>query len=265
MDIVENLYNIKKHDKYCIIEGCGRKFHAGEYCDVHYARMKRNGTTDKLPKRKFSRLCSIPKCCKKHEGKGYCVKHLARFIKWGDPNKIGSVKGVKRSEKTKQLQSKLKKEFYTNGGVHPMLGRNHTSESNEKNRVGAYNRGVNSEKFKNTKPERFLKSILSVNGIEYESQKKLYGMPDIFIKPNICIFADGDYHHQNPEFLKHKGCPNVLYSSFGRIKTSKQKWEHDKKINKKLKEQNYTVLRFWEHEICENIIDCFTRIKSEVS
>ncbi len=121
----------------------------------------RKKANEAVPKRKFTRLCSISGCCKKHEAKGYCVKHYARLRKYGDINKIGNIIGLKRSEKTKQLQSRLKKEYYKNGGIPPMLGKNHTEESNEKNRTSHYNIKPSDKMYYNTKPERFLQSIFN--------------------------------------------------------------------------------------------------------
>lgn len=71
------------------------------------------------------------------------------------------------------------------------------------------------------------KSIKSLN-INYESQKKIPSVcvPDFFIPPNICIFADGERFHNKPE-----------------------KMIKDEQINKKLRERGYVVLRFWGETI----------------
>lgn len=72
------------------------------------------------------------------------------------------------------------------------------------------------------KMQRFLSSI----GIPFETHKSILGQPDIFIEPNICIFADGDYWHQYPN---------------GRAR--------DRWVNKELEKQGYSVIRIWEHDI----------------
>ena len=96
--------------------------------------------------------------------------------------------------------------------------------------------------FNNTKIEVILQKALSEENIKYETQKySLPGTPDIFIEPNICIFADGDYWHNIPGSQ-----------------------EKDKKINKQLEEMNYVVLRFWEHEILTDINVCVKTIKNEL-
>lgn len=83
---------------------------------------------------------------------------------------------------------------------------------------------------KNTKPERFLQTILSVNEIEYQTHARIFGRPDIFIEPNICIFVDGHYWHTLPKII-----------------------ERDKLVNKKLKELGYIILRIWDYEIYESL------------
>jgi len=104
----------------------------------------------------------------------------------------------------------------------------------------------------NTKPERFLKSILSVNGVKHDSQKQVFGTPDIFIKPNICIFVDGCYWH---------GCKQCGYDSNEIII---KKSRRDKLVNKTLKKQGYKVIRLWEHEIYKNPIKCFSILENEI-
>ena len=74
--------------------------------------------------------------------------------------------------------------------------------------------------------------------ILFISHKTIIGQPDIFIEPNICIFADGNYWHNYPNGN-----------------------ERDKQITNKLQTQGYKVLRFWENEINENINNCISKIK----
>lgn len=155
------------------------------------------------------RFCSVPNCGKKHNGNGYCAMHRARWKRWGDPMKIGSCEGRIATEETRQKQRKAK-------------WRNPT-------RI-----------FSNTKPERFLKSILTINGIVYESQKRITGLPDLFIEPNICIFVDGCGVH---------GCPLHCKKP---TDFQKNRIIKDERVNKLLTKNNYIVIRFWQHEIENN-------------
>ena len=97
--------------------------------------------------------------------------------------------------------------------------------------------------FSNTSIEIKLQNALNELKIIYQTQKyELIGIPDIFIEPNICIFADGDYWHNRPGAQERDEC-----------------------VNKKLKEQGYKVLRFWEHEIHTNIDICVNKIINKIN
>lgn len=52
---------------------------------------------------------------------------------------------------------------------------------------------------KDTSIEIKIQEALLKEGVVFEKHKNIKGQPDIFIEPNICIFADGDYWHGNPE------------------------------------------------------------------
>ncbi|MDO8872893.1 MAG: very short patch repair endonuclease [Methanoregula sp.] len=99
---------------------------------------------------------------------------------------------------------------------------------------------------KNTGPEIKLRKMLWSHGIRgYRIHHNMPGKPDIvFIKKKIAIFIDGCFWHK---------CP----IDFQEPETRKEFWmkkinsnvERDKKITKKLQEEGWTVIRFWEHEV----------------
>lgn len=91
---------------------------------------------------------------------------------------------------------------------------------------------------KDTSIEIKLQEELNKLNIKYEKHKPILGQPDIFVEPNVCIFADGNYWHNFP-----KGT------------------EKDREITKLLEGQGYKVLRFWESEINDNIELCIDSIK----
>ncbi len=91
---------------------------------------------------------------------------------------------------------------------------------------------------KDTSIEVKLQKELEKRKIMFEKHKPILGQPDIFIEPNICIFADGNYWHNRPERI-----------------------ERDKYVNQKLKEQNYQIYRFWEYDINDSIEKCVNKIK----
>lgn len=63
-------------------------------------------------------------------------------------------------------------------------------------------------------------------------------VPDFFIKPNICIFCDGDYWHNIPKTVSLNKNQNYWLNFLG-----------------------YKVYRFWEHDINKSIKKCVDLIK----
>ncbi len=170
--------------------------------------------------------------------------------------KIGLLgKGIKRSKEFKEKISR----FHTGKVVSEetrkklsLIGMGHrvSNETREKLRVASTNPSEEvREKIrrarirqiipkKDTSIEIRLQKFLDWEGIPFEKHKPIFGQPDIFIKPNICVFADGDYWHR---LLKSE--------------------ERDKKVNERLKEEGYKVLRFWEKDIRKDINSCIKQIE----
>lgn len=102
---------------------------------------------------------------------------------------------------------------------------------------------------KNTGPEIKLRKLLWSQGIRgYRIHYILPGKPDIvFTKKKISIFIDGCFWHkcpvcfQEPETRKEFWMKKILSNV-----------ERDKKVNKQLMEEGWTVLRFWEHDVRKN-------------
>lgn len=87
-----------------------------------------------------------------------------------------------------------------------------------------------------------LQKGLTNENINFKTHIPLEGQPDIFIEPDICIFADGNYWHNFPH---------------GR--------NRDKLVTKILLQKGFKVLRFWESEINKNFSDCIQNIKQELT
>ena len=156
-------------------------------------------------------------------------------------------KGKKLSEEHKRkISEKLKGRLFseetrkrislaTQGKHYGFLGKKHSEEFKK-------NRSIDMKKRrpfmvitkKNTSIELKLQNWLKEQNIPFETHYPILGQPDIFIKPNICIFADGCYWHK---------CPDC---GFG------HKRERDKMVTGELQKQGYTVIRLWEHEINNN-------------
>lgn len=116
---------------------------------------------------------------------------------------------------------------------------------------------------KSTREEVILRKQLWKMGLRYRVNcKNLYGTPDIvFKKFKTVIFVDGDFWHgYNWEKVKQG------------IKTNKSFWiakierniERDTEINQKLKDEGYSVLRFWTHQIENDLDGCVLTITSKL-
>ena len=88
--------------------------------------------------------------------------------------------------------------------------------------------------FHDTSIEIKLQEWLKEQNIEFQKHYPILGQPDILIKPNIAIFADGCYWHKCPE------------CGFGELR------QRDKEVTEELQKQGYIVIRLWEHEINKN-------------
>lgn len=143
------------------------------------------------------------------------------------------------------------KKLYEDPRNHPFYGRHRSDEA--KRKIGNFHRGkILSEETKQKVREARLKQIfpikdtsievalqeeLTCREIPFKTHVSLFGQPDIFIEPNLCVFADGDYWHNYP-----------------------YRTERDKKVNQVLKEGGYQIVRFWEREINSDIKGCVDQI-----
>lgn len=104
----------------------------------------------------------------------------------------------------------------------------------------------------NTNIEVILQKELNRIGINYFTHYDVaFGKPDIFISPDLCIFVDGCYWHSCPEHYSTNGHPKAK--------------RRDNKVNKTLLSQRYKILRFWEHDINNNLDICIKKIKDTIN
>jgi len=112
---------------------------------------------------------------------------------------------------------------------------------------------------KNTKPELLFRKALWRQNVRYRvDNKKLPGKPDVSIqKYKLAIFIDGEYWHgYNWDERKDK------------IKTNKGFWvpkiernmQRDRQVNRQLNTMGYTVFRFWEKEIKNELNICINDV-----
>lgn len=126
----------------------------------------------------------------------------------------------------------------------------------------------------NTKPEILLRKSLWKLGLRYRKYYKITGKPDIvFVKIKLAIFCDGDFWHGNNWKIRGLANPEeelAEYSPYWRQKILRN-IDRDQKVNRKLEEDGWEILRFWTSDIEKNsdkiaaIILEKVRIKENVS
>ena len=113
-------------------------------------------------------------------------------------------------------------------------------------------------KSSNTKPEIILKNALYSKGLRgYQlNYAKLQGKPDIvFIRHKVAIFVDGDFWHG----YNWKQLGKVPPITYWQAKISSN-IRRDKLVTKSLRSRGWTVIRFWEHDVNQNVNKCVKRI-----
>ena len=110
---------------------------------------------------------------------------------------------------------------------------------------------------KNTGPEVKLRKLLFAEGIRgYRIHYNLPGKPDIiFTKKKIAIFIDGCFWHRCPVCFQQPETRKEFW-----MKKIQSNVERDKKVNALLKNQEWKVIRIWEHEIRKNPEKCIKNI-----
>jgi DNA mismatch endonuclease (patch repair protein) len=110
-------------------------------------------------------------------------------------------------------------------------------------------------KCRDTGLEIKLRKELHKRGLKgYRTQSNLFGKPDIiFTKYKIAIFVDGCFWHKCPICFKKPLTETDFWD-----KKIENNVLRDVAVNKKLINDGWKVLRFWEHEInkdINNVID----------
>ena len=114
---------------------------------------------------------------------------------------------------------------------------------------------------RNTKPEITIRKKLYQTGLRnYRLHYKLPGKPDIvYPRGKIAIFVDGCFWHK---------CPKCFVKPSSNIKFWEKKiasnTSRDKRISQLLKAEGWGVIRFWEHDIKNNLNACCTRVQKRL-
>ncbi len=123
----------------------------------------------------------------------------------------------------------------------------------------ARSRNMSKIRAKNSLPELILRRALWAKKVRFRLHpKKFPGKPDLLNnKYRLAIFVDGDFWHG----YKWK-------ETKVRLKTNAAFWipkiesnmQRDRYINEHLGAKGYTVMRFWEHEVKENLAKCVNQV-----
>lgn len=110
----------------------------------------------------------------------------------------------------------------------------------------------------NSKPELLLRRALWSANIRFRLHcNNLPGKPDLMIaKYQLVIFIDGDFWHGHQW---HKRKPKANRDFW--IPKIERNMQRDQFVNTALKELGYVVMRFWEHEIKQNLAACVNQVK----
>lgn len=120
-------------------------------------------------------------------------------------------------------------------------------------------RNMSAVRSKGSKIEKRLGSVLWAAGVRYRKHYPIAGKPD-FALPGykIAIFCDSNFWHgknwgeeRKAEFRKNR--------EFW-ISKIERNMERDREVNQALKEEGWTVVRFWEDEIKKKTEWCVNKV-----
>jgi DNA mismatch endonuclease (patch repair protein) len=119
-------------------------------------------------------------------------------------------------------------------------------------------------KSKDTSIEILLRKELWKRGLRYRKNvKDVFGKPDIVFKgKKVAIFADSEFWH-GKYLMEGKYIPQTNTEFW--VEKIKRNIERDKEVNKKLKNDGWTVLRFWESDIRKKLSECIVMIEETLN
>src|SRR4051794_39700592 len=111
---------------------------------------------------------------------------------------------------------------------------------------------------RNTKPELALRSALWASGLRgwRVHAKTLPGKPDLaFTRWRIAVFVDGCFWHGHPDFFTPGKSGSYWDAKIERTK------ERDRQANEALSAAGWTVLRFWDFEVEQDLDRCVAEVR----
>lgn len=122
-------------------------------------------------------------------------------------------------------------------------------------------KAMNGNKGRDTKIEIILRKALWHSGIHYRKQYKIFDChPDIVItKYKIAIFCDGDFWH-GKNYKEHK----IKHNSEFWDNKIRRNIERDLENTIMLRDNGWTVFRFWETDIKKDLDMCVKMVLREI-
>lgn len=112
---------------------------------------------------------------------------------------------------------------------------------------------------KNSKPEMIFRRALWKKNVRYRvDSRQIPGRPDISIKKyKLAIFIDGEFWHgYNWEDRKDSIKSNRNFW----IPKIERNMQRDRQVNRQLEQLGYTVFRFWEKEVKNELEKCINDV-----
>ena len=119
-------------------------------------------------------------------------------------------------------------------------------------------------KSKDTSIEILLRKELWKRGYRYrKNAKDVFGKPDmVFKSKKLAVFADSEFWH-GKYLMEGKYIPKTNTEFW--VKKIERNIERDKEVNQKLKDDGWTVLRFWESDIRKKLSECIELIEETLN
>ena len=175
------------------------------------------------------------------------------------------IKAVKENRKDPELGSKISKGAKgiakpkpKNFGVGRIQSEITRQKMSEKHKINWDNGNIGKKHYTSKLEDKFCE-ILKNNNIKFEKAfyaKSIKAFYDFYLPDfNIIIEVDGDFFHSNPKF----------YPDGPIYKTQIQNNLRDQEKNQWAKNNNYKLLRFWEHDINNNQTQIIENLKKELN
>ena|SRR2546428_6667359 len=113
---------------------------------------------------------------------------------------------------------------------------------------------------KNTKLDLTMRGILKQSRLSLKTYPKIFGNPDFLVKNKIVVFCDSSFWHgRNWRKLKVK-LSNGNNSAYW-VSHIKKNRKRDRIVDRKLKNDGYSVVRFWDTDIYKRPDWCINEIR----